>query len=39
MYSFFFFIKEIIKDVIRHCIFERPKKDEVIIKQGDNGDR
>ncbi|XP_048746285.2 uncharacterized protein LOC125658890 isoform X3 [Ostrea edulis] len=30
---------EIIKDVIRHCIFERPKKDDVIIKQGDNGDR
>ncbi|XP_022341927.1 uncharacterized protein LOC111135827 isoform X2 [Crassostrea virginica] len=30
---------DIIKDVIRHCIFERPKKDEVLIKQGDNGDR
>ncbi|XP_061171730.1 uncharacterized protein LOC133181212 isoform X2 [Saccostrea echinata] len=30
---------DIIKDVIRHCIFERPKRDDVIIKQGDNGDR
>ncbi|KAJ8309674.1 hypothetical protein KUTeg_011539 [Tegillarca granosa] len=30
---------EIIKDVIRHCIFESKVRDEVIIKQGDCGDR
>lgn len=30
---------DIVKDVIRHCIFERPAQDEVIIKQGDSGDR
>lgn len=35
----FYLYTEIIKDVIRHCIFERPMKDDVIIKQGDNGDR
>ncbi|XP_053403282.1 uncharacterized protein LOC123553732 [Mercenaria mercenaria] len=30
---------EIVADVIRHCDYERKKKDDVLIKQGDSGDR
>ncbi|XP_060585770.1 cAMP-dependent protein kinase type II-alpha regulatory subunit-like isoform X2 [Ruditapes philippinarum] len=31
--------QEIVADVIRHCEYERKKKDDVLIKQGDSGDR
>ncbi|XP_033760941.1 uncharacterized protein LOC117342790 [Pecten maximus] len=30
---------DIVKDVIRHCVFEKKVRDDVIIKQGENGDR
>ncbi|CAC5415180.1 unnamed protein product [Mytilus coruscus] len=30
---------DIVKDVIRHCIFMRTNEDNVIIRQGDSGDR
>ncbi|XP_052217080.1 uncharacterized protein LOC127834962 isoform X3 [Dreissena polymorpha] len=31
--------EEIVADVIRHCGFERKRKDDVLIKQGEIGDR
>ncbi|OWF40518.1 uncharacterized protein LOC110463646 [Mizuhopecten yessoensis] len=31
--------QDILKDVIRHCVFEKKGQDDVIIKQGENGDR
>lgn len=30
---------DIVTDVIRYCEFERKKKDDVLIKQGENGDK
>lgn len=35
----FYFFLDIVKDVIRHCIFMRTNEDNVIIRQGDSGDR